>query len=157
MAATRKVQSTEQEKKEMQPVEEAREVQDVHVESKELPQVGNPENTVVINGKLIEIKPTKLKYQRNRTAVFYRMLELYPLPDILAMDSTMFGKGRDGDKALTDWLVGVFDDEDFVRENLDEIDSEIIYKLLSIFRRINKIDEREEKLKNMETPGTKTV
>ena len=35
---------------------------------RELPQVGSPENTVVIGGQLIEIKPTKLRYQRNRTA-----------------------------------------------------------------------------------------
>ncbi len=40
---------------------------------KELPQVGSPENTVMIGGKLIEIKPTKLLYQRNRTAAFYKM------------------------------------------------------------------------------------
>ena len=44
-------------------------------ENKGLPQVGSPENTVIIGGKLIEIAPTKLKYQRNRTAAFYKMLE----------------------------------------------------------------------------------
>lgn len=165
--AQRKVQNTEQETKEMQQVTEARDVQDTTVEqkeipdttveTKELPSVGVPENTVVINGRLIEIKPMKLKYQRNRTAAFYHALDLYPLPDILAMDGNTFGKGRDGDKALTDWLVAVFDDEDFVRENLDEIDSDMIYKLLAIVKRINKIDEKEEKLKNLETPGQKRV
>ena len=58
---------------------------------KGLPQIGSPENTVRIGDQLIEIKPTKLKYQRNRTAAFYRMLELYPLADILAMEAGAFG------------------------------------------------------------------
>lgn len=127
--------------------------------AKELPEIGNPENTVIVNGEIIEIKPTKLKYHRNRTAVFYRALEIYPLPDILAMGLdpktglSAFGDNRDGDKALCDWLVAVFDNEDLVRENIDEFDSELIYKILAIFRRVNKIDEMEAKLKNARTPG----
>ena len=119
----------------------------------ELPRVGVPENTVVIGGKLIEIKPTKLKYQRNRTAVFYHILEMYPLSDILAMGPKSFGDGLDGDKKLYDWLVAVTDDEELIRENYDEIDSKVVYQLLEIFRRINKISEMEEKLKNAKTPG----
>ena len=126
---------------------------------KEMPQVGNPENTVIIGGELIEIKPTKLIYQRNRTAVFYHALELYPLPDLLAMENNkkqdMFGDGRDGDKALLDWLVAVTDREDLVREHYNEIDTDMVYRLLEIFRRVNKIDEREAKLKNVLTPGAK--
>ena len=70
---------------------------------KELPQVGNPENTVVIGGRMIEIQPTKLIYQRNRTAAFYKMLDMYPLADILAMEAGAFGDERDGDKAVMDW------------------------------------------------------
>ena len=120
---------------------------------KSLPQVGIPENTVIIGGKLVEIKTTKLKYQRNRTAVFYHILELYPLPDILAMDKSAFGDGLDGDKKLYDWLVAVTDDEELIREHYDEIDSGTIYQLLEIFRRINKISDMEEKLKNVKTPG----
>lgn len=119
----------------------------------ELPQVGIPENTVIIGGKLIEIKPTKLKYQRNRTAVFYHILEMYPLSDILAMGANSFGDGLDGDKKVYDWLVAATDDEDLIRENYDEIDSDIIYRILEIFRRVNKINEMEEKLKNAKTPG----
>lgn len=119
---------------------------------KELPNVGTPENTVVIDGVLIEIKPTKLKYQRNRTAVFYHILEMYPLSDILAMDKKAFGDGLDGDKKLYDWLVAVTDNEEFVREHYDNIDSDTIYRMLEIFRRVNKISELEEKLKNVKTP-----
>lgn len=68
-----------------------------------LPQIGSPENTVTIGDRLIEIRPTKLSYQRNHTAAFYKMLELYPLADILAMETGAFGDDRDGDKAVMDW------------------------------------------------------
>ena len=119
---------------------------------KELPDVGAPENTVMIGGKLIEIKPMKLKYVRNRTAAFRHILEMYPLSDILAMENK-FGDGRDGDKALFDWLVAVTDDEQLIIDNYDEIDTDLIYRLLAIHRRVDKIDEMESKLKNVTTPG----
>lgn len=122
------------------------------VKKKELPVVGTPENTIMIGGKLIEIKPMKLKYVRNRTAAFRHILEMYPLQDILAMDKA-FGDGRDGDKALFDWLVAVTDDEQLISENYDEMDTDTIYRLLAIHRRVDKIDEMEAKLKNVTTPG----
>ena len=116
---------------------------------KTLPKTGNPENTVIIGGQLIEIKPTKLKYQRNRTAAFYRVLETYPLVDILAMEAGSFGDERDGDKATMDWLIAATDDEQLVLDNYDSMDTGVIEKILSIFKRVNKIDEKEEKIKNM--------
>lgn len=118
--------------------------------TKELPAVGNPENTVVIGDTLIEIKPTKLKYQRNRTATFYKLLELYPLTDIMAFEPGALGDDRDGDKATMDWLIAATDNEELIVNNYDEMDTGTIEKILSIFRRVNKIDEKEEKLKNME-------
>lgn len=117
---------------------------------KELPATGNPENTVIIGGQLIEIKPTKLKYQRNRTAAFYKILDMYPLTDILAMSAGTFGDERDGDKAIMDWLIAATDNEQLIVEHYDELDTGIIEKILSIFRRVNRIDEKEQKLKNME-------
>ena len=39
---------------------EIKPVPDTSIESREMPQVGNPENTVMIGGKLVEIKPTKM-------------------------------------------------------------------------------------------------
>lgn len=118
--------------------------------AKELPKVGNPENTVMIGGEPIEIKATKLKYQRNRTATFYKLLDIYPVTDILAMEAGAFGDERDGDKALMDWLIAATDNEELVLAHYDEMDTGTIEKILSIFRRVNKIDEKEEKLKNME-------
>ena len=113
--------------------------------------MGCPENSVVIGGKLIEIKPTKLRYQRNRTAAFYRMLEMYPLTDILAMEAGSFGDSRDGDKAVMDWLIAVTDDEQLILENYDGMDTGLIEQLLEIFRRVNRIDEKEQKQKNLQT------
>ena len=132
---------------------EAKPMPDTEIKNKELPQIGSPENTVMIGGKPIEIKPTKLKYQRNRTAVFYHILEVYPISDILAMGPKSFGDGLDGDKKLYDWLVAVTDNEELIKEYYDEIDSDTIYRMLEIFRRVNKITEMEEKLKNAKTPG----
>ena len=121
---------------------------------KELPKVGIPENTVKIGGKLIEIKPTKLKYQRNRTALFYKVLTMLPLPDILAMDAGSFGDDRDGDKCVMDFLIAATDDEQLILDNYDEMDTGTIETILTIYRRVNKIDEKEAKQKNAETPRT---
>ena len=121
------------------------------VKQVDLPAIGVPENTVEIGGRLIEIKPMKMKYIRNRTAAFRHILEMYPLSDILAMENS-FGDGRDGDKALYDWLVAVTDDEELIRDNYNEIDTDTIYRMLAIHRRIEKVDEMEAKLKNARTP-----
>jgi hypothetical protein len=121
---------------------------------KELPKVGIPENTVKIGDKLIEIKPTKLKYQRNRTALFYKVLTMLPLPDILAMDAGSFGDDRDGDKCVMDFLIAATDDEQLIIDNYDEMDTGTIETILTIYRRVNKIDEKEAKQKNVETPRT---
>ena len=64
MAPRKKLPSAEQVVKELPSAEMAK---------KTLPVVGNPENTITIGEKLIEIKPTKVKYQRNRTAAFYKI------------------------------------------------------------------------------------
>lgn len=118
------------------------------VENRELPPVGNLENSVEIGGRMIEIKPTKLKYHRNNTASFYRLVETVPLPDIMMMNATVFGDGRDGDKALMDWLIAATDDEQLIIDNYNDMDTETIEKILAIFKRVNRIDEKEEKQKN---------
>ena len=99
--------------------QETKELPEVSQRAAELPLIGTPENSVMIGGKPFEIKPTKLKYQRNRTATFYRMLEIYPLVDILAMEAGTFGDERDGDKAVMDWLIAATDDEQLILDNYD--------------------------------------
>lgn len=121
------------------------------IKEKTLPVVGKAENTVVIGGQMIEIKPTKLKYHRNNTAAFYKIVDMLPLPDIMMMDAKSFGDGRDGDKALMDWLIAATDNAELIHENYNEIDTETVEKILAIFKRVNKIDEKEEKQKNAES------
>lgn len=146
------VPKTEQPEKAMPEAEvKEKKVPDPEMPTVEFPQVGVPENTIKIGGKLIEIKPMKMKYVRNRTAAFRHILEMYPLSDILAMVQP-FGDGRDGDKALFDWLIAVTDDEELIKEHYNDIDTDTIYKLLAIHRRIEKIDELEAKQKNALTP-----
>ena len=135
--------------------EERKEIPEVTKERKKPPKTGSPENTLEIGGRLIEIKPTKVRYQRDRTASFYRILEMYPLVDVLGMERNSFGDGRDGDKAVSDWLIAVTDDPELITEHYDELDTSMIEKLLAIVRRVNKIDEKEEKLKNALAPGAK--
>jgi len=130
---------------------QSKELPEAQQTEKVLPQVGSPENSIVIGDRLIEIKPTKLRYQRNRTAAFYKMLELYPLADILAMEAGAFGDDRDGDKAVMDWLIAVFDNEALVLEHYDSMDTGTVEQLLEIFRRVNRIDEKEQKQKNVMT------
>lgn len=122
---------------------------------KELPKVGNPENTVRIGDTLVEIKPTKVKYHRNNTAYFYKIVETLPLPDILALPTGAFGDDRDGDKALMDWLIAVTDDPELIVNNYNELDTETVENMLTIFKRVNKIDEKEAAQKNVKSQAEK--
>lgn len=127
-----------------------KELPKVTEKKKELPAVGNPENTVKIGDALIEIKPTKVRYQRDMTANFYRALELYPIVEILSWDERVVGDGRDGDKAQMDWLIAVTDNPELIKQEYNNMDTELIEKLVVIFKRVNKIDEKEEKRKNIQ-------
>lgn len=117
------------------------------------PEVGHIENMVWIGDKRIEIKPTKVRYQRDRTAAFYKALELYPLAQILQTDKGFFDTDRNGDKCVMDWLIAVVDDPKLIMDNYNSMDTELVEKLIEIFRRVNKIDEKEQKLKNMQEEG----
>ena len=115
----------------------------------EQPKPGHVENMVLFGDEEIEIKPTKLKYQRDKTAAFYRVLKTMPLVDIFALKDGILDKERTNDKMLFDWLVAVTDNSSLVARNYDRLDTETIEKLLDIFCRVNRIDEKEER-KNRE-------
>lgn len=83
------------------------------------------------------------------------MIDTYPLMDIMAMEAGIFGDDRDGDKAIMDWLIAATDDEDLVVEHYDSMDTGTIESILAIFKRVNRIDEKDEKLKNMERTAKK--
>lgn len=109
------------------------------------PAIGVPENKVNFGGEEIEIKPTKLKYQRDRTAAFYRILQQYSIVDILALQDGMLDPDRSSDKMLFDWLIAVTDNPKLVTAKYDDINSETIEKLLSIFLRLNHISDKAAK------------
>lgn len=56
-----------------------------------------------------------------------------------------------------DFLIAATDNEQLIVENYDELDTEIIEKILAIFKRLNKIDEKEAKQKNAEMTGKAVV
>ena len=152
-------------KKEL-PVESEldKEIPDAKELNKELPPVLNPENVIHVGDQDIEIKPTKLLYQRNRTASAYRILEIYPLPDILAMEKGILDPERDGDAIVFDFLTAVFDNKpggpdpvataEFVRTFYDSLTSEDIDRAVKIFKRLNHIEDKEEAAKNRAAKGT---
>ena len=59
------------------------------------------------------------------------------------MEAGAFGDDRDGDKAVMDWLIAVTDDEKLITGHYDSMDTGVIEQLLTIFRRVNRIDEKE--------------
>ena len=113
-------------------------------EKEEMPSDFIEENCVIVNGKKIEIKPTKLKYFRNKAASAYGIIKAVPLHELLTYGKGLIDETRDADQLLYDFLVAAFDDSTFVRDNYDELDADIIEKIIKIFGRINHIDEKEE-------------
>lgn len=110
-----------------------------------VPKVGDLQNIVQFGDVEIELKPTKIKYQRDRTAAFYRMLKQMPLIDILALQDGILDPERSSDKMLFDWLIAVTDDPKIVTANYDKLDTETIHQILEIFCRLNHIPDDDEK------------
>ena len=136
-----KTEIIEEKPEETKPVEETPEVSP---EKEEMPSDMNEENTVVVCGQKVEIKPTKLKYFRNKGASAYGIIKAIPLHELLTYDKGVIDPVRDADQLLYDFLVAAFDDPDFVRDNYNDMDAEAIDRVIKIFGRINHIDEKEE-------------
>ena len=122
----------------------------------EMPSDFIEENCVVVNGQKIEIKPTKLKYFRNKAASAYGIIKMVPLHELLTYDKGVLDERRDADQLLYDFLVAAFDDPEFVKKNYDEFDADAIDKVVKIFGKVNHIDEKEEAArKNREAQAAK--
>lgn len=111
---------------------------------KDAPATQNQQNCIKLGDRDVEIKATKLKYFRNRTASIYSALKLVPQNEFLAYDKGVFDQDRDSDQILFDFLVAVFDDGALVRAHYDNMTSDDIEKILEIFGRVNHINEKEE-------------
>ena len=122
--------------------------------NKAQPSADKEENCITIGEKKIEIKPTKLKYFRNKTASVYNILKVVPINEFLNYDKGVFDPDRDADEILFNFLIAVFDDSDFVKDNYDNMTAGDIERILKIFGRLNGIDEKEEAArKNREAQG----
>lgn len=110
----------------------------------ELPPNVDPENCIILNGKVFEVKPTKLKYFRNKAAAGYGIIKSVPIHELLTIGKGVVDEKRDADMLLFDFLIAAFDDVDFVRDNYDEMTADDVEKVIKIFGRLNHIDEKEE-------------
>ena len=111
---------------------------------KEAPQTIPLENCVKLGDELIEIKPTKLKYFRNKMASAYSVLKIVPLNELLTYGKGVIDEKRDADQLLFDFLVAVFDNSDIVRDHYEDMTAEDVEQIFKIFGRLNHIDEKEE-------------
>lgn len=112
--------------------------------TKEAPETIPKENCVVIDGIEVEIKPTKLKYFRNKMASAYGVLKMVPLNELLTYGKGVIEDKRDADQLLFDFLVAVFDDPNFVKDHYDDMTADDVERVFRIFGRLNHIDEKEE-------------
>lgn len=113
-------------------------------ENKELPSDLKEENCVEIDGQKIEIKPTKLKYFRNKSASGYGIIKAVPIYELFKYEKGVLDPERSADQLVYEFLVASFDDSVFVRNNYNEMDAEMLDRIVKIFGRINHIDEKEE-------------
>ena len=102
------------------------------------------ENCVKIGEEIREIKPTKLKYFRNKAASGYSIIKAVPIQELLTYDKGVLDAERDADHLLFDFLVAAFDDVAFVKKNYDNMTAEDVERVVRIFGRLNHIDEKEE-------------
>lgn len=113
-------------------------------EKEEKPSDFLEENCVMIGNRKVEIKPTKLKYFRNKAASAYGIIKAVPLHELLTYGKGILDEKRDADQLLYDFLVAAFDDSALVRDNYDDMDADTIERIVKIFGRLNHIDEKEE-------------
>jgi len=113
-------------------------------EEKEMPSPVPEKDCVTIVDQKIQIKPTKLRYFRNKAASGYGLIKAIPLTELFTYEKGVLDKDRDADQLMFDFLVSAFDDVDFVEKNYDEFDAENIDQIVKIFGRLNHIDEKEE-------------
>lgn len=119
-------------------------VPDISPKKEEMPSDYLEENCVMIGGKKIEIKPTKLKYFRNKAASAFAIIKAVPLHELLTYGKGVLDEKRDADQLLYDFLVAAFDDSELVKNNYDEIDADTVDRICKIFGRLNHIDEKQE-------------
>lgn len=125
-------------------------------EKSEMPSDYIKENCVEIDGKIIEIKPTKVAYFRNKAASTYNIMKNVPLTELFGIKKGVLDESRDGDQIVYDFLVAAFDDKEFVRDKYNDLTADQIEQVVQIFGRLNHIEEKyESQRKNREAQGSR--
>lgn len=111
---------------------------------KELPKDYDEKNSVIIDDEVYTIKPTRLRYFRNKSMSIYHYLLQIPLTEFLTYDKGVFDTERSADQLLFDFLVGVFDNIEIVKNIYDKMTAEHLDKVLEIVGRLDGIAQRDE-------------
>jgi hypothetical protein len=130
--------------------EETKVKEEIPEESKpkeKMPSDVKEENCVTVNGNKIEIKPTKLKYFRNKGASGYGIIKAVPIHELYTYGKGQLDPDRDADQLVYDFLVSAFDDSVFVRDNYNDMDAAMLNDVCKIFGRLNGIDDKEEAIR----------
>lgn len=135
---------TEQKKETPEATQEKDSIPEESKPKEEMPSDFIEENCVVVGGNKIEIKPTKLKYFRNKAASGYGIIKVVPIHELYTYDKGVLDPDRSADQLVYDFLVAAFNDATFIRDNYNELDADILDKVVKIFGRLNHIDEKEE-------------
>ena len=80
-------------------------IPDASPKKQEKPSDEIEENCVLVNGEKIELKPTKLKYFRNKAASAYGIIKAVPLHELLTYGKGILDETRDADQLLYDFLA----------------------------------------------------
>lgn len=99
------------------------------------------EDEVIIKGEKVRIKPTKVRYLiGDRQYLNYTIIEKEGLLETL--------KYVNGYDILKSTLVAIFDNEEYVNSIIEDIDVELLEKIIKISKKVTRVKDEEEDLKN---------
>lgn len=114
------------------------------ITTKKIPETVPEKFRAKVGDEEREIKPTRMQYFRAGTVGIYKFLKIIPLNEFISYEPGVFDPEKSADQLLFEFLVAVFDDEDFVKRNYDEFNADDIEKFVKAFGELNHIDEKEE-------------
>jgi hypothetical protein len=98
------------------------------------------ENEVLMpDGKVIGIKPVKIRFMINKDFLNYQVIEQIGIVEIFGYD--------DGFGIIKRFLISVFDNEEYVNSIIDDLDVGTIENIIKISKKVNKI--KDDELKNV--------
>lgn len=100
----------------------------------------NEDGQIILAKKVIE--PVKLKYVTgSKEFLGYQVIEQIGVIEIFA-----YGDGYD---LIKSFLISVFNDKTYVESIIDDLDVEMISEIIRISKKVNRIKEEDDSLKNV--------